>query len=93
MAKTKFALLVLFAMQLYAGQLCVAQNSFYQVSTFKTALGNDTLTIVPLPFKTILQSIGDHPYDWNEGAMIPAKGYQQYLNGGVNLKWKNYVNI
>jgi hypothetical protein len=90
MAKTKFALLVLFAMQLYAGQLCVAQNSFYQVSTFKTALGNDTLTIAPLPFKTILQSIGDHPYDWNEGAMIPAKGYQQYLNGGVNLKWKNF---
>ena len=40
MAKTKFALLVLFAMQLYAGQLCVAQNSFYQVSTFKTAFSD-----------------------------------------------------
>ena len=41
-----------------------------------------------LPIISKLQYVGDHPYDWNDGAMIPAKGWQQYLNAGINLKWK-----
>lgn len=55
----------------------------------KTKLGKDTLKISALPFKTTLQYVGDHPYNWNDGAMIPAKGMQQYLNAGVHLQWKN----
>ncbi|WP_371079147.1 hypothetical protein, partial [Salmonella enterica] len=42
-----------------------------------------------LPIVNKLQYVGDHPYDWNDGAMIPAKGWQQYINAGVRLKWKN----
>ena len=42
-----------------------------------------------LPIVNKLQYVGYHPYDWNDGAMIPAKGWQQYLNAGVRLKWKN----
>ena len=30
-----------------------------------------------LPIVNKLQYVGDHPYDWNDGAMIPAKGWQQ----------------
>jgi hypothetical protein len=43
-----------------------------------------------LPIVNKLQYVGDHPYDWNDGVMIPAKGWQQYFNGGVNLKWKQF---
>jgi hypothetical protein len=43
-----------------------------------------------LPIVNKLQYVGDHPYDWNDGVMIPAKGWQQYFNGGMNLKWKQF---
>ena len=58
---------------------------------FTYSQSNDTthpITIKLLPIVSKLQYVGDHPYDWNDGAMIPAKGAQQYLNAGVNLKWK-----
>ena len=83
-AKIGFIVLLIFA------QLACVQYAFSQDAFAKTLLGKDTLTIKPLPFKTTLQWVGDHPYDWNEGAMVPAKGYQQYLNAGVNLKWKHF---
>lgn len=44
-----------------------------------------------LPFKTSIQYVGDHPYNWNDGAMIPAKGWQQYFNIGVQWKKKNWT--
>ena len=50
----------------------------------------DSIFIKALPLKTSLQWVGDHPYDWNDGAMIAAKGWQQYLNAGVNIKYKNW---
>jgi len=28
------------------------------------------------------------PYGWNDGAMIPAKGYQTFISGGVFAKYK-----
>ena len=43
-----------------------------------------------LPILNKLQYVGDHPYDWNDGVMIPAKGWQQYINTGVHLKWKQF---
>ena len=43
-----------------------------------------------LPIVNKLQYVGDHPYDWNDGVMSPAKGWQQYMNAGVNLKWKKF---
>ena len=82
-------------------QLCVAQTMFAQTTLQTTSqpttqtiirepfFGKDSIQIKILPLKTTLQYVGDHPYDWNDGAMIPAKGLQQYLNGGVNLQWKN----
>ena len=43
-----------------------------------------------LPIINKLQYVGDHPYDWNDGVMIQAKGWQQYFNAGVHLKWKQF---
>ena len=47
------------------------------------------LQIKVLPIINKIQYVGDHPYDWNDGAMIPAKGWQQYTNAGLQLKWKH----
>ncbi len=40
--------------------------------------------ILPLVLKQ--QLITNHPYQWNDGIMVPAKGYQTMLSGGVFLK-------
>jgi hypothetical protein len=76
MQKTKYVFLVLL--------LCMVQNLFAQ-----QVFMQDSIRVKLLPLKTTIQWVGDHPYDWNEGAMINAKGVQQYLNGGLNVKWKN----
>lgn len=40
-----------------------------------------------LPFSWQQQYNSDHPYGWNDGAMIPARGYQTLLSGGVYAKF------
>jgi hypothetical protein len=44
---------------------------------------NGKLKTVFLPF--IMQTLGsaDHPYGWNDGAMIPAKGFQTLMSIGL----------
>jgi hypothetical protein len=64
-------------------------NNAQNDSLINTKL-KDSLVVKVLPFKTSIQWVGHHPYDWNDGAMIPAKGYQQYINAGVNLQYKNW---
>jgi len=39
-----------------------------------------------LPFSWQQQFNTDHPYSLNDGAMIPARGYQTMVSGGVYLK-------
>jgi Capsule assembly protein Wzi len=82
MQKIKFALKVFMVLSM---TIFCKHHAFAQ-----TIVAKDTLKITPLPFKTSIQWVGDHPYDWNDGAMIPAKGLQQYINAGVNVKWKNF---
>jgi len=40
-----------------------------------------------LPFSWQQQFNSDHPYGWNDGPMIPAKGYQTMVSGGIFLKY------
>lgn len=40
-----------------------------------------------LPFSWQQQFNSDHPYGWNDGVMIPAKGYQTMLSGGIYFKY------
>lgn len=43
------------------------------------------IKILPLTWKQQLNS--DHPEGINDGAMIPARGYQTYVSGGFFAKW------
>jgi hypothetical protein len=36
-----------------------------------------------LPFSSTIQYNSHHPYGWNDGAMIPAKGLQTTISGGI----------
>jgi hypothetical protein len=40
-----------------------------------------------LPITWLQQFNSDHPYGWNDGAMIPARGYQTMVSGGFYLKY------
>ncbi|MES2376123.1 MAG: capsule assembly Wzi family protein [Bacteroidota bacterium] len=43
--------------------------------------GKIRANLLPLNFQTQINT--DHPYGWNDGAMIPAKGLQTLINMGV----------
>ncbi|MDB4921108.1 capsule assembly Wzi family protein [Mucilaginibacter sp.] len=49
------------------------------------ARGLGTFQILPVSWQQQFNS--DHPYGWNDGAMIPAKGYQTMLSGGFFVKF------
>ena len=49
---------------------------------------NATFKIKLLPYLTKMQWVQDHPYNWNDGAMVPAKGLQQLTRIGFNAQWK-----
>lgn len=42
-------------------------------------------SFMPLRFQTQFNS--DHPYGWNDGAMIPAKGLQTLMSAGVFMQY------
>ncbi|MDB5288258.1 MAG: hypothetical protein JWR05_3207 [Mucilaginibacter sp.] len=47
--------------------------------------GKGLIQLLPLSWQQQFNS--DHPYGWNDGAMIPAKGYQTMISGGVFFKY------
>lgn len=49
------------------------------------AKGRGTFQILPLTWQQQYNS--DHPYGWNDGGMIPAKGYQTMVSGGFYIKY------
>jgi hypothetical protein len=51
--------------------------------TFANGLGS--FQLLPLTWQQQFNS--DHPYGWNDGAMIPAKGYQTMISGGFYFKF------
>ena len=48
---------------------------------------NKKLSVLLLPLSFQTQFNSDHPYGWNDGAMIPAKGLQARLSVGVFVKY------
>ncbi|MFT7156763.1 MAG: hypothetical protein ACI8Q1_001778 [Parvicella sp.] len=46
----------------------------------------DWFEFSPLPLVTISQNVEKHPYGWNDGALIPASGFQQIISGGFYAK-------
>lgn len=47
--------------------------------------GKLRVNLLPLTIQTQINS--DHPYGWNDGAMIPAKGLQTLLSAGIYLEY------
>jgi len=42
--------------------------------------------IILLPVSILTRTNGHHPYGWADGPMVPSKGFQSYLSGGVFAK-------
>lgn len=55
-------------------------SSFYK-PIIKSKNGKSELSILPLVWMNQFNS--KHPYGWNDGAMIPARGYQILVSGGI----------
>jgi len=61
------------------------KDNWKEVQPTLFANGNGMFKILPLSWQQQFNS--DHPYGWNDGAMIPAKGYQTMVSGGFYLKY------
>lgn len=46
--------------------------------------------IALLPITWLQQYNTSMPYGWNDGPMIPTKGYQTYLSGGIKANYKRW---
>jgi hypothetical protein len=71
------------------GQLIQTNTLADSLAAYKP-IAKTGITFKLLPIVNKLQYVGDRPYEWNDGVMIPAKGWQQYLNVGINFKWKQF---
>jgi len=81
---------------LFPGAAFKKQNAYDPDTTLKSdnwtpagpvSFGNGAGSFQILPFSWQQQFNSDHPYGWNDGAMIPAKGYQTMVSGGIFLKY------
>ncbi|MDB4926286.1 capsule assembly Wzi family protein [Mucilaginibacter sp.] len=62
----------------------LAKDHWVQAGPVSFAKGLGVFQILPLTWQQQFNS--DHPYGWNDGAMIPAKGYQTMISGGFYFK-------
>jgi hypothetical protein len=89
MGKTKLLILFYLIVFVARGQV-IDQNQLVDTIASYKPIERIGIQFKILPLINKLQYVGDHPYDWNDGVMIPAKGWQQYMNVGFNLKWKQF---
>jgi hypothetical protein len=89
MGKYMLTVLACLVVSLSIGQ-AIQTNTLADSITLYKPIAKTGIQFKLLPILNKLQYVGDHPYDWNDGVMIPAKGWQQYINTGVHLKWKQF---
>jgi Capsule assembly protein Wzi len=89
MGKYMLTVLACLVVSLSIGQ-AIQTNTLADSITLNKPIAKTGIQFKWLPILNKLQYVGDHPYDWNDGVMIPAKGWQQYMNAGVHLKWKQF---
>lgn len=72
----------------------VNENIFFPDTTGQNVITKSTWTSKNGKLKTMwlpftLQTVGnsDHPYGWNDGPMIPSKGFQFLMSGGLYLQY------
>jgi hypothetical protein len=54
-------------------------------SSWTTANGKLKTEILPITLQTQFNS--HHPYGWNDGAMVPAKGLQTFMSAGIFMQY------
>ena len=89
MGKYSLTVLACLVVALSIGQTIQTNTLVDSIAAYKP-IAKTGIAFKLLPIVNKLQYVGDHPYDWNDGVMIPAKGWQQYFNAGVHLKWKQF---
>jgi len=60
------------------------KDSWTSIGPISFAKGHGVFQILPLTIQQQYNS--NHPYGWNDGLMIPAKGYQTMFSGGFFAK-------
>ncbi|MEN0053983.1 MAG: capsule assembly Wzi family protein [Mucilaginibacter sp.] len=60
-------------------------NLFDADRNFQSADGKLKGSFLPLTLQTQFNS--DHPYGWNDGPMIPAKGLQTFISAGIFMQY------
>lgn len=73
----------------YLFQPTVWKDSVNKTNPGSLTLKKGQILIQWLPIVNKIQLVQDHAVNWNDGAMVPAKGIQQYLRLGVQAQWKN----
>ena len=53
---------------------------------WRTTIFNNKISVGALPLVIDQQYNTHHPYGWNDGSMIPAKGYQTMVSAGIYAK-------
>ncbi|RZK67694.1 MAG: hypothetical protein EOO95_02115, partial [Pedobacter sp.] len=62
----------------------VAEERYNLLNANATGVSKDgQLKWQLLPMSVMLQANSHHPYGWNDGAMMPAKGLQTLLTAGI----------
>lgn len=63
------------------------RDHFIKISSTIYRSKNGKLNVSLLPFSILTENNSNHPYGWNDGAMIPAKGFQTLISGGAYLEY------
>lgn len=70
---------------IYDPDSTLKSDHWLSTGSISFAKGLGAFQILPLTWQQQYNS--DHPYGWNDGAMIPAKGYQTMISGGFYAKF------
>ena len=82
-------LLLVFIPFLAKAQADLRADNYVQLNNYwEDSIKSKKVKIQALPLLFKYQYVEDHPYNWNDGAMIPAKGLQQLVRVGVHTQWK-----
>ncbi len=85
--------------QFDSGASSLLINSFHQpvlqadLGETITRSANNAFTVKLLPATITVLRNSALPYDWNLGAMIPAKGNQLHASAGIQIAWKNGLQL